>query len=77
MNKLDTFLEKSKKIHGDGKQHFEVNDYFGGIKGFIDLKINDTIKNKYCQDNNIKLLRISYKDFNKIEDTIKFKLSFK
>ena len=30
-------------------------------------KQRDLIKDKYCQDNNIKLLRIPYWDFNNIE----------
>ena len=54
-------------IEYDGKQHYEINTYFGGYESFIDTKIRDTIKNIYCRENNIKLLRITYKDFNNIE----------
>lgn len=49
-------------IEFDGKQHFQPNDYFGGIIGFNERKIRDDIKNSYCDKNNIKLYRISYKD---------------
>lgn len=58
---------KNMCIEYDGKQHYEINTYFGGYESFIDTKIRDTIKNIYCRENNIKLLRITYKDFNNIE----------
>ena len=49
-------------IEFDGKQHFELIDYFGGEKGLIYRKKNDQIKTDYCKENNINLLRISYKE---------------
>lgn len=58
-------------IEYDGKQHYEINEYFGGRDGFIDTKIRDTIKNIYCKNNNIKLLRIPYRKFNDIENILK------
>lgn len=54
-------------IEYDGRQHYEIVDYFGGLDGFIDTKIRDTIKTLYCEKNNIKLIRIPYWDFNDIE----------
>lgn len=54
-------------IEFDGRQHFKPIDYFGGEEGFKRLKINDTIKNNYCKDNNIKLLRIPYTEYDNIE----------
>jgi len=56
------------------KQHFEVNEFFGGICGFNDLRINDDIKTNYCLDNGIRLLRTPYTNFDKIEDIIKIEL---
>ena len=47
-------------IEYDGQQHFKPIDFFGGIDGFEKTKIRDSIKNQYCEDNNIKLVRISY-----------------
>jgi len=35
---------------------------------------DDEIKNKYCKNNNIKLIRISYKNFNKIDKILKNEL---
>lgn len=54
-------------IEYDGVQHFEMVKFFGGQKRFEDIKNNDDIKNKYCKNNNLKLLRIPYYDYDKIE----------
>jgi hypothetical protein len=47
-------------VEFDGVQHFRPVDIFGGDQGFIKLKINDEIKDKYCKDNEIKIIRIPY-----------------
>lgn len=62
-------------IEYDGEQHYKIFDYFGGLDKFIDTKIRDTIKNEYCNKNNIKLIRIPYWDYNKIEDILKCELN--
>ncbi len=61
-------------IEFDGEQHFRPVDYFGGIKSFKRQKRNDQIKNDYCRDNNIKLVRIPFYHFNRIEDILKYHL---
>lgn len=47
-------------IEFDGKQHFVSIDYWGGEKSFELLKKRDEIKNLFCKNNNIKLIRIRY-----------------
>jgi len=62
-NKLpfDFYLpEYNTCIEYDGIQHFESIDFFGGISVLKDTKKRDKIKNEYCENNNIKLLRIKY-----------------
>lgn len=51
----------------DGEFHFR--EYYMGKKRrtLEESQRNDEIKNKYCEDNNIKLLRIPYWDKNNIE----------
>jgi len=49
-------------IEYDGEQHFKVVDFFGGVYGLEYRKNNDEIKNKYCLDNNIVLIRIKYNE---------------
>jgi predicted nucleic acid-binding Zn-ribbon protein len=62
-------------IEYQGQQHyFPVN--FGGIsddeacKNFEELQIRDAIKEQYCLDHNIPLLRIHYKNFNRIPEIL-------
>lgn len=40
------------------------------VCNIIKLKHLDKLKDKYSQENNIKLIRIPYTDYNKIEDII-------
>lgn len=54
--------EKNIYIEYDGIQHFKPVNYFGGLKTFNKIKETDEIKSQFCKDNNINLLRISYKD---------------
>ena len=44
----------------DGIQHTKPIDFFGGIESFNDLTIKDNIKNNYCKNNNIKLIRVNH-----------------
>ena len=62
-------------IEFDGEQHYKSIRYWGGLEGFIERKIRDTIKNYYCQQNNIKLIRIPYWDFDNIENILKQELN--
>lgn len=47
-------------IEYDGKQHYEPIEHFGGVEAFNLTVKHDKIKNKYCKDNGISLLRIPY-----------------
>lgn len=51
-------------IEYDGIQHFEPVKLFGGKKEFIKTKKKDKIKNEYCYNNNIHLIRIPYHEKN-------------
>lgn len=53
---------KNTAIEYDGKQHTEAIDWFGGKERLQYIKQHDQIKTQYCNENNIHLLRISYKD---------------
>ena len=57
-------------IEYDGIQHFEIIKHFGGLDGFIDTKIRDTVKTIYCKENNIKLIRIPYTEYDNIEEIL-------
>ena len=65
---FDFYLpERNVLIEFDGIQHYEVVEHFGGKEKFKIRKENDNIKNKFCTDNNIDLIRIKYSDINNIE----------
>jgi len=49
-------------IEYDGEQHFMLKEYWGGEKGFEEVKKRDKIKTQYCKDYNINLLRIKYNE---------------
>lgn len=55
-------------IEYDGKQHFKVVEHFGGEEGLNIRRAHDFIKNKYCFDNNIPLIRIPYDADYTIDD---------
>lgn len=57
-------------IEYDGIQHYEPVDYFGGKNKFNQQRRRDQIKNQYCKDNNIPLLRIPYWEFDSIEQIL-------
>ena len=60
----------------DGVQHYKPVEFFGGDDGFKIRKKRDQIKNKYCQENGIDLLRIPYfLSPNEVKSVIVDKLS--
>jgi very-short-patch-repair endonuclease len=61
-------------IEFDGRQHFEPIPYFGGNEAFIIRKESDMIKNNFCRDNNINLIRISYEDINIVDNILSEKI---
>lgn len=47
-------------IEYDGKQHFEPIEHFGGESSYIISQKRDRLKNEYCKNNNINLVRLPY-----------------
>ncbi|WP_148552154.1 hypothetical protein [Paraclostridium bifermentans] len=62
-------------IEFQGIQHYEVIEHFGGVNGFENRKLNDLIKKKYCEANNIPLVEISYLDYDNILSILDDELS--
>ena len=48
-------------IEYDGIQHFLPIEIWGGEETLIEQQKKDKIKNQFCKDNKIKLIRINYK----------------
>lgn len=69
--KFDFYLpEYNICIEYDGIQHYKPVDVFGGEEDHKKVLMYDSIKTKYCQENNIKLIRIKYTEFDKIEEIL-------
>lgn len=74
---FDFYLQKySIAIEYDGQQHYRPTQIRGvnierANEIFERTKINDQIKTDYCKSNDIKLLRIPYTEFKKIEKILK------
>ncbi len=62
--RYDFLIKKEEKIfyfiEFDGKQHFQPIQYFGGDEYFNYIKQHDILKNQWCKQNNIPLIRIPY-----------------
>lgn len=70
--KFDFYIPSlSLCVELDGRQHFEPIEFFGGITAFLETQLRDQIKNTYCPEHNINLLRIPYTDFNRLEEICK------
>jgi len=72
--RYDAYVEKDGKpicIEYDGEQHFFPIPHFGGQEGLDARKELDQRKTEYCENNGIKLIRIPYTEFNKIESRLK------
>lgn len=67
-NNLDCLIEY------DGEQHYRLTRYVNKESMLKENQENDKIKSTYCQDHNIKLIRIPYWDLNKIEQILSMEL---
>lgn len=54
-------------IEYDGYTHFIANGGWNTKENLQGILYRDEIKNNFCKNNNIRLIRIPYTDFNKID----------
>lgn len=60
---FDFYLpEQNTCIEFDGEQHFKPIPHWGGKTNYNKIKKRDEIKNNYCKNNNILLIRIKFND---------------
>lgn len=57
-------------------EHITWKDNPKYLNGFKEIQINDKIKNEYCRNNNIKLIRIPYTEIRNINNILKKELNF-
>lgn len=61
-------------IEFDGELHYKPIKRFGGEERFKIYKLHDEIKNTYCKQNNIRLIRIPYWEIDNIENILNSQL---
>jgi very-short-patch-repair endonuclease len=75
--RIDFYIpEYNLAIEYDGIQHFKAVEHFGGEEALASNKERDEIKNQYCIDNNINLLRIPYWEFDNIDILIQEEIEY-
>lgn len=58
---FDIYLpDENVIIEFDGMKSFISIDYFGGEEGFKEINLHNNLKNSFCKNNNIPILRIPY-----------------
>jgi len=62
-------------IEYDGEPHYQKIDFYGGERGLKERQERDRLKDQYCKENNIKLLRIPYWEYENIEKILKENLN--
>lgn len=63
---FDFIISDKILVEYDGELHFKKSNYYGGGKGLFNRIKKDKIKNNYCIENNIPLIRIPYWEFDNI-----------
>ncbi len=65
--RFDFYLpDNTTIIEYDGEHHHIPIEFFGGQPRFEEYVALDCIKNEYCNDNNLRMIRIPYWDINNI-----------
>lgn len=68
---FDFYLpEDNALIELDGWQHFKDIPYFNQHEGLTERTRRDAIKDKYCTDNGINLLRIGYSELDNLTNDL-------
>ena len=61
-------------IEYDGEIHYYPIIRFGGMNKLMEIQLRDSIKNEFCKNQGIELLRIPFFEYNRIEEILKEKL---
>lgn len=64
--KFDFYVNKQYLIEYDGIQHYDSRFGWNNSENFEKIQLRDNYKNQWRKENNIPLLRISYKDYENL-----------
>jgi hypothetical protein len=74
---FDFYIKDNICIEFDGRQHFSPwKDDPKYINDFKQIQINDKLKDEYCYNNQIKLIRIPYIKIKEIDNILKKELNY-
>ena len=63
--RFDFYIDNKYIVEYDGEQHFQYRGSgWNTEENFMRTLSNDLVKNQYCIDNNIPIIRIPYTNFN-------------
>lgn len=65
--RFDFYIDNKYLIEYDGEQHFHIvseNSKWNNKESLLQVQHRDNIKNQWCKDNNIPLIRIPYTHYN-------------
>lgn len=58
-------------IEFDGEQHYKIGCFGKDLLNLMNIKYRDNIKDVYCKENSIRLIRIPYWEINNIDKILK------
>lgn len=66
---IDIYIPKLKiAIENDGQQHFKFSEFFhADVASFNNQKKNDRLKEQYCEENSITLVRVRFDEELNVE----------
>ncbi len=64
-------------IEAQGQQHVFPVDVFGGAEQFERQQLHDKLKREYAKANGYRLIEISYKDYDRIDEVLSKELNIK
>lgn len=64
--RFDFYVDNKYLIEYDGIQHFGARIGWNTEESFKTIQLHDEIKNKWCEENNIPLIRIPYTKYHKL-----------
>ena len=69
--RFDFFVSNQILIEYDGQQHYGFTGYdWNTEENHQKTIVNDKIKNDYCKNHNLKLIRIPYWDYDNLENIL-------
>jgi hypothetical protein len=77
MLRLDFYVVRSERAYAiefDGRQHYESVEFFGGEEALHERVRLDKIKDRYCKRNDIVVIRLREKIYDKISQVLCYEI---